>query len=57
MNKNQQHVKEAYIKPLSYAFELSEASHLMAANPNANASTNVNVIDATDDDNDTEIVG
>lgn len=57
MNKNQKHVKEAYIKPLSYAFELSEASHLMAASPNANASTNVNVIDATDDDNDTEIVG
>ncbi|WP_456075803.1 hypothetical protein [Hoylesella nanceiensis] len=57
MNKKQQHVKEAYIKPLSYAFELSEASHLMAASPNANASTNVNVIDATDDDNDTEIVG
>lgn len=57
MNKNQQHVKEAYIKPLSYAFELSEASHLMATSPNANASTNVNVIDATDDDNDTEIVG
>ena len=57
MNKNQQHVKEAYIKPLSYAFELSEASHLMAASPNANASTNVNVIDATDDDNDTEIEG
>ena len=57
MNKNQQHVKEAYIKPLSYAFELSEASHFMAASPNANASTNVNVIDATDDDNDTEIEG
>ena len=57
MNKNPKHVKEAYIKPLSYAFELSEASHLMAASPNANASTNVNVIDATDDDNDTEIVG
>ena len=57
MNKNQQHMKEAYIKPLSYAFELSEASHLMAASPNANASTNVNVIDATDDDNDTEIEG
>lgn len=57
MNKNQQHVKEAYIKPLSYAFELSEASHLMAASPNVDASTNVNVIDATDDDNDTEIVG
>lgn len=57
MNKNQQHMKEAYIKPLSYAFELSEVSSLMAASPNANASTNVNVIDATDDDNDTEIVG
>lgn len=57
MNKKNKHVKEAYIKPLSYAFELSEASHLMAASPNANASTNVNVIDATDDDNDTEIVG
>jgi hypothetical protein len=57
MNKNQKHVKEAYIKPLSYAFELSEASHFMAASPNANASTNVNVIDATDDDNDTEIEG
>lgn len=57
MNKNQQHMKEAYIKPLSYAFELSEVSSLMAASPNANASTNVNVIDATDDDNDTEIEG
>ena len=57
MNKNQQHMKKAYIKPLSYAFELSEASSLMAASPNANASTNVNVIDATNDDNDTEIEG
>ena len=57
MNKNQQHMKEAYIKPLSDAFELSEISSLMAASPNANASTNVNVIDATDDDNDTEIEG
>ena len=57
MNKNQQHMKEAYIKPLSYAFVLSEASSLMAASPNVNASTNVNVIDATDDDNDTEIEG
>ena len=57
MNKNQQHVKEAYIKPLSYACDLSEASHIMAASPNANASTNVNVIDATNDDNDTEIEG
>ena len=57
MNKNQQHVKGAYIKPLSYAFDLCNASYLMAASPNVNASTNVNVIDATDDDNDTEIEG
>lgn len=57
MNKNQQHVKEAYIKPLSYAFDLCDASSLMAASPNVNASTNVNVIDATNDDNDTEIEG
>lgn len=57
MNKNQQHRKEAYIKPLSYAFELSEASSLMAASPNANASTNVNVIEATEDNSDTDIEG
>lgn len=57
MNKNQQHMKEAYIKPLSYAFDLCDTSYLMAASPNVNASTNVNVIDATDDDNDTEIEG
>jgi len=57
MNKNQQHVKEAYIKPLSYAFELSEVSSLMAASPNANASTNVNVIEATEDNSDTDIEG
>lgn len=57
MNKNQQHVKEAYIKPLCYAFDLCDASYLMAASPNVDASTNVNVIDATNDDNDTEIEG
>lgn len=57
MNKIPEHVKEAYIKPLSNAFDLFDASYLMAASPNANASTNVNVIDATDDDNDTEIEG
>ena len=57
MNKNQQHMKEAYIKPLSYAFELSEVSSLMAASPNANASTNVNVIDATEDNSDKDIEG
>lgn len=57
MNKNQKHVKEAYIKPLSYAFDLSDASYLMAASPNANASTNVNVIEATEDNSDTDIEG
>jgi hypothetical protein len=57
MNKIPEHMKEAYIKPLSYAFELSEASSLMAASPNANASTNVNVIEATEDNSDTEIEG
>ncbi|WP_315519898.1 hypothetical protein [Hoylesella nanceiensis] len=57
MNKNQKHVKEAYIKPLCYAFDLCYAGYLMAASPNVNASTNVNVIDATDDDSDTEIEG
>lgn len=57
MNKNQQHVKEAYIKPLSKAFGLCDASCLMAASPNANASTNVNVIAPTEDDTDTEIEG
>lgn len=57
MNKKPKHVKEAYIKPLSYVFELSEASHLMAASPNANASTNVKVIEATEDNSDTDIEG
>ena len=57
MNKNQQHVKEAYIKPLSYAFDLCDASYLMAASPNVNASTNVNVIEATEDNSDTDIEG
>ena len=55
MNKNQKHVKEAYIKPLSNAFDLYDASYLMAASPNANASTNVNVIDATDDEKDNQL--
>lgn len=57
MNKIPEHMKEAYIKPLSYAFDLCDAGYLMAASPNVDASTNVNVIDATDDDNDTEIEG
>lgn len=61
MKTERQLVKEAYVKPCAKVFELAEKSFIMATSPNVrpggDAGGNIRVIDATIDDEDTEIEG
>ena len=54
-------MKEAYVKPCAKVFELAEKSFIMAISPNVrpggDAGGSIRVIDATVDDEDTEIEG